>query len=1344
MEMAEVGQSEFAALSDSNLLGSLSSLLGYSVTELSASVVHELVELCAKKTKHCQGLEGRIGTLQSQLVSAEQVTNSLEQSLSQKDSQYSDYEVLKSSHAQLSEEYKKAANLNDILRNEFEGLQFQVKSVESKAEQLNSQKLTLIEALEEKQKQIEQFNLLLHDAHQGSLANRDDQLCKDQSIIQKNKEITQLNLNLNSFKSQLEQAKTSEQWSLQEIERLNSELVSLKKESLKEASSLRSAHSKLQSAYDDLGARHSRLSEEEGVRSRKIIELQDAIGKLQVQLKEQEAAFGEELTANARQAELYKSNCEELGQKLEELSGRSDENVMSQESVNHSLSNELQSLSQENNTLRERIQELDKFVQTFSVSPTAASLGSNHSAAEYQHLQNELTSLKIENERLRASLQEICRDVDDQVQVLQKEKRDNERLRLELASLSQQILSVCQQNERLSEDIRDTKAVNKQLEIQNASLFSQLSEFKSVLSGLDSKSAFDRSSAALESLQRRNEELCRKLAELEEEASPANIQRQLSEALGQISKLKEQRDRQNSLLEALSRKEHSAVNISNGISKEEHQRTISQYESHIAELQSRNNQLSVTIAKLEANCQLTQEKLHLLQNSFESQRSDLERTRAQLDAVNCSAQEAHRQLQSTSIDLIKSRDAERMEAVKSQKALIEASVAKEAEGRLQNALAETNAEKERLLNVMTRMQAALMENEQSFERYRESTTRNIEALQAKIQEPNSRFEGIQVELITLNAENQQLKQRLQEQARSIDTLLEARLKMATEGDLQTLKDTLEQYQAMHKSSEDAYNQLLNSFNNLKEAKDDEIQQLHASVSQADAQRQEFNRALHELASEKDALQAKLQVIETEGNHSILSSLEAALNDTRSQLDREIEEHRTVIEQLAAINNSYTELQSKFGDLDNEYKNLKAQINLNEERYQAEYQQWQENKQALDNRIQELSQQNSGFFTQMEELLKSKSSPILDGGFDEMCDDRFGQVISILKQQKDSLQMDNEKNLQDLRMTKLRLEQTQRTLDELRATMEHSKQNDYEKLEQDYQNLKEKFEQLLALRNSNQTLRNENTRLLSQVTNLEQEVTSVRESMEPINTQLRELRAELAGRARLIEQLQKQPSVQDDSQKVSELEAAKSQLEQRVSDLDTRYKRLITAVNNLRSENATLKESLEQLKPSEQERESLIHEYEMKNALLSQRCELLKAQLEKTKAVPKPSTLIAEEAVPKPSTPLTEEDEDEEYEEEADSDHHMSPELNMSSTFEEEETHDEVEDEVFSDDPLEDVQSAPVSPQKSPQEEETPIIFELPKQEAHLKSDEPQAEKEKIVDEMEFRAKPVEARKRGGI
>ena len=88
---------------------------------------------------------------------------------------------------------------------------------------------------------------------------------------------------------------------------------------------------------------------------------------------------------------------------------------------------------------------------------------------------------------------------------------------------------------------------------------------------------------------------------------------------------------------------------------------------------------------------------------------------------------------------------------------------------------------------MNNLQSVISENEKSFERFRESSGRTIESLQKKLSEPDPRLESLNNELNRLATENLTLKQKLTEQAKSMEAILESRVKMASEGDIQALK-----------------------------------------------------------------------------------------------------------------------------------------------------------------------------------------------------------------------------------------------------------------------------------------------------------------------------------------------------------------------------------------------------------------------------------------------------------------------------------------------------------------------------------------------------------------------------
>ena len=611
---------------------------------------------------------------------------------------------LNSEYSQVLDQYKRSNDFNQTLKAEIDSLYLQVKGIEGKADQLSSQKQSLIGALDEKQREIDDLNVQLGDLLQRNKLARDDFLSKDQLLIQKNKEVTQLNLQMASIRSQVDQSKTVETWTTKEIDRLNNELVSFKTAKLDEIFMLRDQNQTLKSDFRVLESKLAKITEQDQTKSTRIISLQEHLGSLQVQLKEQESAFIEEMNTKSRLIDIYKNNCNELTDQLDNL--KADESLVAQESLNEGLSREITILKAENQTLKNRLEELDRFVHTFEVSPTAASLPVVSDAIERHRLNNELTCLRTENDRLKASLQEICRDVDDQVQIYQREKRDNERLKQELGSLSQQILTVSQQNERLTENLQDSRSVARQLELQVSTCYNQIKELKHIAGLIEGKSAFDKTSAAIEILQRRNDDLCRELAKYQSmyEEGGSSLRQQLADASDQIRKLQEQRDRQNSLLEAFSNKENSAPNIQptsqqQQVIIEEHQKIVSGYQNQIAEYQSKLNQQSVFVAKLEANLQLLTDKSQMLEERSASTKLDLDRSKQMVESLLQSSRDLQKELHMTSQELFKCKQTELLEAANARSFQAEVNTSRENESKLSSLLAESSGEKERLVSL---------------------------------------------------------------------------------------------------------------------------------------------------------------------------------------------------------------------------------------------------------------------------------------------------------------------------------------------------------------------------------------------------------------------------------------------------------------------------------------------------------------------------------------------------------------------------------------------------------------------------------------------------------------------
>jgi nucleoprotein TPR len=1111
-----------------DLLTACSSALGRSFTVIDEQVVGSLYDELLSGRQQLEKFQNALTSCQRTIVEKESALKRVEKMASDSEDMQARVVALQAENEKLARQHQQEAEANQTLRAELKGLQTSVHSVEQQCEHLLQQKNVLLESLEGKQDQIEALSMQTYAIKQSSSEKASEVQRHALDVISKNKELGQLQLQLTQAASQIEQFKSAEKWYADELERLGVSLSQTRKEKISTISELRNQVEHSRSLVDSLQA--------------ELSEQRIANSSLQNDLR-QAHSLVDQCTAQQRDLDRIGSSC------IEE-----DDDEEEREQV-ESMRQELISLSRENESLRQRLGEMDHALEKFQVSPTAASMDAIQQAKENQHVQNEVSILRAENERLKANLQDICRDVDEQIVCIQKEKRDNDRLCSELGILSQQVLELSHQTEQQAVLINDLQLIKAQLQESNHVYQAQLEELMRMSSQFHDTAFDNKQLAIISSLQRRNQELSEKLARATDDSVLKSLRSQLDEAMNHIRRLSGQRDRQTSLLESLSLGKKAVVADS-------------------------VNQRPLELVKLEAELQNAISRGHLLQSQNEDYKQQIRRIHVLQEEQSREIIRLQAQLEQAHHQLLEAKESTQHEALAHQRLQIQLSVSDESQKRLYKNLDESNEERERLFNLISSLRSSLKENEASLielQRVISNLADEKAALVANNEQGDTRLAAIQAELVNAQLLLKNKEEECNDLGKSLDDLKRQLIEEhQTRFDVQRLQ---------RESADSGYEELLNAFNALKDAKDKQVEELHTKVQQT-----EF------LQSQVEQFKAQIE---------LAIAMEQAFNELKQQHEALQEEFQSVSNSLNSVNEKLIQRETSVRDLKlraNDLEASKDSLANEADRLKASV---ADIKEDYEKRIAALKAHND----ELTQILATKDNPTTEStsGYDP--------VITIVRQQKDMLQAEYEKSQQECRRLQARMEHVQRNLDEAQATLqsERASHGSMQGMAADFSRLKQQYEQLLVFRDTNNTLRQENVTLNERIIDMEREIADVRQASLPLQQQLRDLRAELAAKQRQVELLQQQ-------RKDNTTDAEKAALETRLNDQEVRQKRMMLLINQLRTDNASLKEELvkNQSAPlvddsQTKELENRIKEHEMKNTLLIQTVKNLRNELESLKA-----------------------------------------------------------------------------------------------------------------------------------
>ena len=299
----------------------------------------------------------------------------------------------------------------------------------------------------------------------------------------------------------------------------------------------------------------------------------------QERLAEETCTFEAEMDAKSRLVELYRTASEEATARLATL--------------------ESKSLFHETKEARDNEAES----QEPSSQPMALRSQAYEQVAE---MREEMAGLQKENEQLRKCLEDVCKDLEDRVPQLQHERQQMERLKGDVAALSDQLLEAGRAREAALMDLEEARrskdkmaAENRTLAIQVRDLGRQVQVLLSELEGVAAVPINDNSTVALESeqiiqgrlvtfrsiqeLQVRNQELLRVVRELSAaqeavevehtKSQDSDLRHQLAEAQQELAELHESRKRQSAMVEGLVRQRDMLRDLVASIKKEDGGRT---------------------------------------------------------------------------------------------------------------------------------------------------------------------------------------------------------------------------------------------------------------------------------------------------------------------------------------------------------------------------------------------------------------------------------------------------------------------------------------------------------------------------------------------------------------------------------------------------------------------------------------------------------------------------------------------------------------------------------------------------------------------------------------------------
>lgn len=526
---------------------------------------------------------------------------------------------------------------------------------------------------------------------------------------------------------------------------------------------------------------------------------------------EKERGFLEEMHTQGRHAELYKeandessARIAELEEQLEEAQASLrtfDERMAAVQAEHEANLARLQTLMAEKEAVIASLKgqgALGEGAGVLSATASAA-MATVKAGQSFSQVYTELTQCRTglleatqENERLKACLRDICEDIEARLPAIQADREENSRLKSTVASLSERMLVLSQERDRLHAEVSAASGEKSRLSQEVKALERQVADLGLQVQGLltggqqelsrDSTTPSDSIDAqqvissrlvtvqSVAELQVRNQELLRVVRELAERAEAAEAQAraqqdasavhaQLQQALEEISKLRDARSKQAALVEGLvarsasglnnglpaqaSMVTSSAIDLTSGVSEAGDDRTSISVTEQDAGLHKRLEEsqtecltVKANLLKAQAKAEFCQERLDLLKNNYDSCRQELEQCRGISSEQNKTMVRLQNELQSMLNEVMTARDEARR--AESELALLKTtlSVSQATERRLAADKDELQGEKQRLSTLLSGLQAMMAESEASSQMLRERLTSQAEFLERELYFPN--------------------------------------------------------------------------------------------------------------------------------------------------------------------------------------------------------------------------------------------------------------------------------------------------------------------------------------------------------------------------------------------------------------------------------------------------------------------------------------------------------------------------------------------------------------------------------------------------------------------------------
>ena len=225
------------------------------------------------------------------------------------------------------------------------------------------------------------------------------------------------------------------------------------------------------------------------------------------------------------------------------------------------------------------------------------------------------------------------------------------------------------------------------------------------------------------------------------------------------------------------------------------------------------------------------------------------------------------------------------------------------------------------------------------------------------------------------------------------------------------------------------------------------------------------------------------------------------NDAQKSYEQELQKHADVSKTITSLRTEAQHSREELENIRNQFLTASETLKNNEELIEKQRSEYEGRISELQQKVQELSSQNTLLYDQLELLNKSETN--------ENVVDSNDLLIS-LRRERDVLQTKLEIALSEQNVLRQRLDLSKADVQNLNSELSYLKSSTEEsvKILEQHESIMKELDQLNLLRESNITLRSENSELKNECTDLNSKIKQLEEKISPLESSISALQTSI--------------------------------------------------------------------------------------------------------------------------------------------------------------------------------------------------------------------------------------------